>query len=318
MFAHLLRRVAQCFFVILSAFTLCFLILFALPSNPIEIMLRSGDGPPPDPATVAELVRQSGFDKPLWQQYLTQLGDFATGDFGTSIQEGRPVAGMILSALPETLRLSAVALVFSVVLGASIAILATYLRFDPAKRLLMCIPPLGVSVPGFWVGLMLLQIVSFKLRLLPAFGNAGWQSLILPGITLAIPNAAILAQVFAKSIENVLAQPFIVSVRSRGIPRFRIYLRDVIRNASIPAVTLLGVIMGNLLSGSVVAETVFSRNGIGRLIQKAVLFQDIPVLNALVIVTATVYALANLAVDLVYPLLDYRIGAPRRAQSQTR
>jgi peptide/nickel transport system permease protein len=312
--AYLLRRALQAVFVLWAAFTATFAILYMLPSNPVAIMLDAGgEGTQVDPEKVAELTARYGFDKPVWEQYLTRLWAAVRGDFGSSIQTGQPVTGSILDALPETLKLASIGLVLAVVIGASLALLATWTQTRWLRQALLALPPLGVSVPTFWVGLVLLQVVSFQWALLPAMGNVGWQTLVLPSLTLAIPTSAVIAQVLAKSLSATWDQPFVETARAKGTPRLHIHLRDVLRNAAIPTLTLVGITVGNLLAGSVVVETVFSRNGIGRLTQQAVTFQDIPVVQGLVVLSAVIFVVVNLAVDLVYPALDPRISQRTRA-----
>lgn len=312
--AYLLRRALQAVFVLWAAFTATFAILYMLPSNPVAIMLDAGgEGTQVDPEKVAELTARYGFDKPVWEQYLTRLWAAVRGDFGSSIQTGQPVTGSILDALPETLKLASIGLVLAVVIGASLALVATWTEARWLRQALLALPPLGVSVPTFWVGLVLLQVVSFQWALLPAMGNIGWQTLVLPSLTLAIPTSAVIAQVLAKSLSTTWDQPFVETARAKGTPRLHIHLRDVLRNAAIPTLTLVGITVGNLLAGSVVVETVFSRNGIGRLTQQAVTFQDIPVVQGLVVLSAVIFVVVNLVVDLVYPALDPRISQRTRA-----
>jgi len=162
-------------------------------------------------------------------------------------------------------------------------------------------------VPTFWVGLLLLQVFSFQLRIFPAFGDQGASSLVLPAITLALPTGAVIAQVLATSMTTTWKQPFVESARAKGVSRLRVQTKHVVRLSSIPAFTIAGVLVGNLLAGSVVVETVFSRAGVGRLTQTSVLAQDIPVVQGIVVLTSLVFVLVNLLVDLFYPLIDPRI-----------
>jgi peptide/nickel transport system permease protein len=171
----------------------------------------------------------------------------------------------------------------------------------------MSLPTLGVSLPTFWVGLMLIQVVSFQWELLPALGNEGVRGLVLPAITLALPTGAVIGQILARSLLATLADPYIETATAKGAGRVRIHLRHALPNAAIPALTMVGVLAGNLLAGSVVIETVFSRSGIGRITVAAVSTQDLPVVQGVVVLGALVFVTANLIVDLLYPLLDPRI-----------
>ncbi len=164
-----------------------------------------------------------------------------------------------------------------------------------------------MSVPTFWIGLMLVQLLSFRVHAFPAFGNDGIRGLVLPALTLAVPTGALVAQVLAKSLTTTLAEPYMETAKAKGAGRARIHLRHALRNAALPALTIVGLLVGKLLAGSVVVETVFSRNGLGRVTVSAVTVQDIPLVQGVVVFGALVFVLANLLVDLVYPLLDPRI-----------
>ncbi|WP_116950906.1 ABC transporter permease [Jiangella endophytica] len=309
---YLARRLAQAVFVLWAAFTVAFALLYLLPSDPVAIMLDSGgEGTFVDPEQRAELTARYGLDEPVHVQYLTMLADAARGDFGVSISTGAPVRSMIVEALPETLELAGTALVLALVLGAGTALAATYTRRPWLRQLLLALPPLGVSVPTFWTGLLLLQLVSFRWGLLPAMGDDGVRALVLPAITLALPTAAVIAQVLAKSLALTWSEPYIGTARAKGVSRSGILLGHAARNAAIPVLTLVGVTVGNLVAGSVIVETVFSRAGIGRLTQAAVGAQDIPVVQGLVVLAAVIFVVVNLAVDLVYPLVDPRITRAR-------
>ncbi|WP_437883791.1 ABC transporter permease [Pseudomonas sp. LRF_L74] len=310
----LAARLGQALFVLWAAFSLSFVILYALPSDPVSIMLsQSGEMSAVDQAQVAALKARYHLDQPLPVQYASALWQAVRLDLGTSIQSGKSVLGMLAAALPATAALSLAALLIALPLGVGIALLASLSRRRSVRSALLAAPAVGVSLPTFWVGLLLLQGLSFKLHLLPAMGNQGLASLVLPALTLAIPTAAMIAQVLARSIANVSHQPFIDALRSKGVGRLRLLLVHVLHNAAIPLLTLSGSLIGNLLAGAVVTETVFSRDGIGRLAQGAVSSQDIPVVQGVVLLAAALYILTNLLVDLVYPLLDPRLSARPRA-----
>lgn len=306
MIGYLARRVGQAILVLWAAFTVTYVVLYLLPSDPVSIMLESSGGYA-DPAQIAALRAEHRLDQPFGAQYLGALGDALRGDFGSSITTGTLVVHAIVTALPETVKLASLALVLALVLGVAAAFLATYTTFQPLRRALLALPALGVSVPTFWVGLLLLQALSFQLPVFPAMGNEGFASLVLPAVTLALPTAAVIGQVLAKSLDTTWRQPFVETAWAKGASRLHIQLRHVFRNATIPALTLAGMTLGNLLAGSVVVETVFSRNGIGRLTQQAVQAQDIPMTQGIVVLAAVIFVTVNLIVDLLYPLLDPRI-----------
>ncbi len=310
---HLIRRAVQGVFVLWAAFTLTFVILYLLPSDPVEIMLHSGGGDQVgvDPAAVAELRAEHHLDQPAPLQYLHALADAVRGDFGTSIPTNEKVTTLIGQALPQTLQLAVLAFVLAVAAGGLLALTATYTEVRWLRQLLLSLPPVGVSVPTFWIGLILLQLFSFRFTLFPATGNHGFASLVLPAVTLAVPTSAVFAQLLANTLSAVWAQPYIDTAVAKGVPRLQIQLRHALRNASIPVLTVVGITFGNLLAGAIVVETVFSRQGIGRLTEQAVAAQDIPLLLGLVVLAAAVFVVVNLLVDAVYPALDPRIARVR-------
>jgi peptide/nickel transport system permease protein len=306
---YLLGRAGQALFVLWAAFTVTFVILYVLPGDPILIMLDArGEGLMVDEAEVGRLRAQYGFDQPIPVQYLTRLWHAVQGDFGQSVQLGKPVTEAILAALPQTLQLAALALLLSLAMGFLLAAVATYLRQAWLRNILLSLPALGVSVPVFWIGLLLLQFFSFRLGWFPAMGNGGPASLVLPAITLAIPTAASFAQLLAKSLMASWSQPFVTTALAKGARPLRVHLRHALPNAVIPALTMIGMGVGHLLAGSVVTETVFSRIGIGRLTEQAVKAQDVPMVQGLVVLSTLVFVAANFAVDLLYPLADPRIA----------
>lgn len=307
------RRAGQGLIVLWAAYTISFLILYLLPGDAATLFAGGGDKDAIDPELVAELRAELGLDRPLWEQYGAALARAVTGDFGTSTQTGRSASALLAEALPPTLALTGLALVFSLVLGVGLALAASLTPAPWVRNLLFSLPPIGVSVPVFWIGLLLLQAFSFRLRLFPSMGNEGFISLVLPALTIAIPSGAFVAQLLARSLRSTLAQPYIEVVRAKGATEARVQLGHAFRNAAIPTLTMLGVLVGGLLSGAVVTETVFSRVGVGRLVVTAVSNRDVPVVQIVVVFAALVFVLANLLVDLVYPLVDRRITLSRSA-----
>ncbi|WP_342776983.1 ABC transporter permease [Miniimonas arenae] len=215
---------------------------------------------------------------------------------------------VVAGVLPSTIQLAAVALVLGVALGALLAVATVLPRAAWLRQLVSTLPPVGVALPTFWVGLILLQVFSFRLGLFPAMGDDGVASLVLPAVTLAVPAAAGLSQVLSRSLREALGEPYVETARAKGASRLRVQLGHALRNAALPAFTMLGLTVGGLLGGTVVTETVFSRAGLGRLAVTAVNSQDIPVVQAIVVVSALVFVTVTLVVDLVYPLIDPRIA----------
>lgn len=311
--SYVARRIGQGLVVLWAAYTISFLVLYLLPGDAATLFAGGGDQQAVDPALVERLRGELGLDRPLWEQYLLALGRALLGDFGTSAQTGRPASEMLLEALPPTLALTASAFVLAVVFGTALAVAASLTRWTWLRNLLSSLPPIGVSVPVFWIGLLLLQAFSFRLRWFPSMGDDGFASLVLPAITIAIPSGAFIAQLLSRSLRSTLAQPYVEIVRAKGAGELRVQLGHAFRNAAIPSLTMIGVLVGGLLSGAVVTETVFSRLGIGRLVVTAVNNRDVPVVQVVVVFAALVFVVANLVVDLVYPLIDRRITLARTA-----
>ncbi|ONH27522.1 ABC transporter permease [Pseudofrankia asymbiotica] len=321
MWRYVLRRLVQAVVVLWAAYTVTFLVLDLLPGDPVSTLAGAGaDSQGIDPAQIARLKHQYGFDQPVLVRYFHYLTKALRGDFGVSVSTNRPVSSVMLDALPPTLALTGLGLAIGIAFGGAIALLATYTNQRWLRQALLSLPSLGVSVPGFWVGLMLVQLFSFRIRLFPAFGNDGLRGLILPAVTLAVLPGAMIAQILAKSLLTALAEPYAQTAQAKGAGRARVHLRHALRNAVLPALTITGVLTGQLMANAVVIETVFSRNGLGRITAAAVTAQDIPVVQGVVVFGAFVFITVNLVIDLVYPLLDPRIavGSGGRGPSRRR
>lgn len=308
MVKYVAGRLGQAVLVLWAAYTVSFVVLYVLPSDPVQILInQSGTATTTSPEQVARIAHEYGYDQPVIVQYLTQLGKALRLDFGQSVSTHQPVALLIGQNLPPTLQLAGTALLFTFVLGVLLAFLATYAGWQPLRRLLERLPALGVSFPTFFIGLLLIQLFSFDLHLFPSVGSATPAALVLPALTMAIPTSGILAQVLIRGINDQLGDAYIATARAKGLSKFAVHVRHAFRNAALPALTILGLLVGYTVTGAVVAETVFSRLGIGRLAQQAVLAQDIPLVQGVVVIAATGFVLINLIVDLAYPLLDPRV-----------
>ncbi|WP_280398618.1 ABC transporter permease [Nocardia carnea] len=306
-------RVLQAAGVLWAAFTATFAVLYLLPADPVQLAVDASPGTPVDAVAVAELQARYGLDKPVWEQYWTALTHALRGDLGYSLTTGQTVSAAITEALPSTLALAGSALAAAVVFGAALALAAAYTERRWLRAVLTALPPVGAAMPTFWVGLLLLQVFSFQLRLVPAFGGTGFAGTVLPAVTLAVPVGAVVAQVLYSGLVTTWQQPFVAVALAKGASRARVQRRHVLRAALGPALAVAGIWVGTVLAGSVVVETVFARAGIGRLTQTSVLNQDIPVVQGIVLFGAAAYVVVNLLVDLVYPLVDPRVvDRPRR------
>ncbi|MDV3252035.1 ABC transporter permease [Devosia sp. BK] len=302
----IVSRIGQALVVLLLAFTASFLLLQALPGDAILIKYQNPEmGLTPE--QIAEIRVLYGADAPIWAQYGNTLWNFLQGSFGYSIQAGVPVNTLLATNLPPTLRLASLALFIAIVLAFAIAFASTLAPFRWLRNALASLPALMISVPVFWLGIMLIQIFSFRLRLVPIINPNEFQALILPVLTLALPIAAPLAQILIRSLDEVEAQPFVAVARAKGATRKGVLWRHVLRNALLPVLTIAGLLFGELLAGAVVTETVFGINGLGRITEQAVSNQDTAVLQAIVILAAGGFILINLLVDLAAPLIDPRL-----------
>jgi peptide/nickel transport system permease protein len=294
---YIALRLLQAAGVLWAAYTVSFLVLYALPGDPASL-LAGPDATDVSPEQLDAIRAQYGLDRPLIEQYFDQLLHLLRGDLGTSISSGRPVTDIIGEAIAPTAQIAAAGLVLAIVFGGGLAIVSTYTRHRALGQFLLALPPLGVAIPAFWFALLLLQWFSFAIPIFPAMGDSGPASIVLPAITLALPTGATIAQLLSKSLVTTLREPYIDTAWAKGASRARIHFGHALRNAALPALTMAGLLIGQLLAGTVVTAS-------------AVGAQDIPVVQGVVVFAAVVFVLANLLVDLIYPLLDPRIQVGR-------
>ncbi|WP_170285628.1 ABC transporter permease [Microbacterium rhizomatis] len=317
-FRFLAPKVLQCLFVIWATYTVAFLLIHALPGDPVLAALaqRGGDSVTTDPAELEALRVRYGLDGPVWLQYITHFLALFHGDLGISIATGLPVSDLIARAFPHTAAVAVLALILGF-LGALAFTVWAYLAHPRwVRNLVTQVPPLGIAIPAFLSGLVLITVFSFGLGWFPASGTAGFPSVVLPAVTLALPTGAIFFQVFSAAVFDAGASPFVFTATSKGLSQSAVVFRHVIRNALLPAITIIGLQIGYLAGGTAVVETVFSRDGIGRLTVDAVLARDINVVTGVVIVVAAVYAVVTLIVEGLYGVIDPRIRT--RLTSATR
>lgn len=309
---YVLNRIGQALLVLWAAFTLSFILLQAMPGDAVLIKFLNPEyGLSPDQI---QAIREAyAVDGSLLTQYLHTLVNFLKGDFGYSVQAGVPVSAQLAASLPPTLKLASLGFAAAIVLAVLIAALSSLAPFAWLRNLIQSVPSLLISVPVFWLGIMLIQIFSFRLKLVSVINPGPWESLVLPVATLAVPIAAPLAQILIRSIDEIRTRPFIAVAVAKGAAPSRILWRHVAGNAILPALTIAGVLFGELIAGAVVTETVFGLNGIGVLTEKAVGNQDLSVLQAIVVVSATAFVTINLLVDFLYPILDQRLRTRRGA-----
>lgn len=303
MHAFILRRLGAVVPVLLAVSVLVFLMSHLTPGDPATIML----GENATAADVARLRHQLGLDRPLAVQYGRYLAGVAHGDLGRSIRSGRPVALEIWERFPPTLQLTLAAMAIAAVAGVLLGSLAAVSRTGAADALLMGTSLLGISMPSFWLGLLLILLFGLLLHWFPVAGEGDWRALVLPALTLGAQAAAVLARLTRASLLEVLPSDFVRTARAKGVAAFHVLFRHALRNALIPVITVMGLQFGALLGGAVIVESVFARSGLGRFAVAAVQSRDFPVIQGIVLFAAAVYALVNLSVDVAYLALDPRI-----------
>ncbi len=305
---YILTRIGQALLVLWAAFTVSFVLLQSMPGDAILIKFQSPDyGLSPE--QLADIRAAYGADGPMLQQYIHTVWSFLSGNFGYSLQAGVPVSSQLAVSLPSTLLLAGFSFLLAAILAVVIAILANLSGFGWLRGFMQSLPSLFISVPTFWLGIMFIQIFSFRLRLVPVIDPGPWQGLILPILTVAIPISAPLAQIILRNIDEVLTRPFISVARAKGASHGQVLWRHVAKNTLLPVLTVAGLLFGELIAGAVVTETVFGLNGIGNLTKHAVDAQDVAVLQAIVVISAAAFVTINLIVDLLYPILDPRLKA---------
>lgn len=304
MAAYLARRLLATIPVLLLVSLLVFSMLHLVPGDPVKLMLSEFQT---SPEQIALLRSQLHFDDPLPVQFGRFVFNALRGDLGYSIRSKRPVTTEIAENFPATLQLALAGLLVGALIGTTLGILSAVKHQTIVDVASMLIALLGVSMPSFWLGLLLIFTFSLRLRWFPATGGGSLWHLVLPAVTLGLGSAAILARLARSSMLEVLGREYVITARAKGVREVWVILGHALRNALIPMVTIFGLQFGQLLAGAVVIETVFSRPGIGRLIVDAILTKDFPLVQGIVLVVATSYVLVNLAVDLVYAILDPRI-----------
>jgi peptide/nickel transport system permease protein len=311
MAVFLLQRLAAFVVTLLVASLVVFLVMEVLPGDPAAIML----GLNARPDTVAALRAEMGLDQPAVQRYFLWLGGLITGDFGTSYTYGVPVWDLVRERVELSLPLALIAMCLSTALAIPLGVLAAAKRGRAADVGVMGFTQLGIAVPNFWFAILLILFFGVYLRLLPAGGFAGWdaglwpalQSLILPAVALALPQAAILARVTRSSVLETLGEDYVRTARAKGLTRRAALWRHAVRNALIPVVTIMGLQFSFLLAGTIIIENVFYLPGLGRLIFQAIAQHDLIVVKDLVILLAASVIVVNFVVDLLYAVLDPRL-----------
>jgi ABC-type dipeptide/oligopeptide/nickel transport system permease component len=300
----IIRRLLAAIPTIILTWAVVWVVMQLVPGDPVSLMM--GGAPASEEAMQAERVRL-GLDRPLWEQFLSYLARAAVGDMGISFRTRQPVATMLGEMLPWSAELAAGGLLVGVGLGVPLGIIAGLRPNGWADAAAMTMALMGVSLPSFWIGMVLIYVFGMWLQWVPILGE-GLEALILPSITLGLFLAGGLARLVRASVVEVMAQDYIRTAYAKGLPPRILVPVHVLRNAMIAPVTLLGVQFALLIGGAVVTERVFARPGLGALLVESVLTKDIPVVQTLIAYTTTIYIVLNLLVDLAYGWIDPRVG----------
>lgn len=298
----LLVRLVQIPAIIIAMSLLVFIFLNA-SGDPAQLLM-------PTEATeqdIEEMRRALGLDRPLYVQYWNFLSNALQGDFGTSLRSRQPAMDTVLAALPATLELAFAAIIISTAVSIPLGIAAAVKRNSPIDTIATVVAVLGQSMPVFWLGILLILLFSVTLNWLPVSGRGSWQSLILPAVTLGWYMNALMTRLTRSAMVEVLNEPYIRTARAKGMPLRTIIFKHAFRNARIPILTIWGLQVGTMLTGTVVTETVFAWPGLGRASIHAVVGRDFPVVMASIALFTLIFVLINLIVDLVYYALDPRI-----------
>jgi peptide/nickel transport system permease protein len=299
----LLRRLALVLPVVWAVVTLVFLLIHIVPGDPVLTYL----GETATPAQVAEMRHRFGLDRPLWEQYLAYWQQLLSGDLGITFIDRRPVIDKILSRYPATIELAIAALVVAVTFSIPLGVTAGTKQGSVTDNLASVVALLGISLPNFALGPVIILLFAVKLRWLPASGIGGLAHLVMPAITLGAALAAILTRMVRSSVIEELGQDYVKTARAKGLIERIVVYKHVLKNGLIPVVTIVGLQFGVLLGGAIITERIFNWPGIGTLTLEAIYARDYPLVQGCILVIALTYILVNTATDMVYRLLDPRI-----------
>lgn len=303
MFSYVVKRLLQMIPTLIGVSILTFLMIHAVPGDPARMIA----GPEASAEEVAVVRESLGLDQPLYVQYGKYVSNLLQGDLGTSLRSERPVLDEIMGRFPSTITLTVMAIVVMVVIGLFAGIFSATRPNSLIDNATMMISLFGISLPVFWLGLMLILLFAYYLNLLPSGGNDGFRHFILPAIALGLSSSAILARLTRSSMLEVINQDFVRTARAKGVKEKLVIYKHTLKNAMIPIITIIGLEFGTLLGGAVLTETVFSINGLGRFIIQSIQFRDYPSIQGSILFVAAIFVIVNLIVDLCYGLVDPRV-----------
>ena len=300
---YILRRLLQMIPVMIGVTLVVFLIMQLVPGDPARML--AGEGASPEQI---EAIRNSlGLNRPLWVQYFSYLGNVLQGDFGKSIVTSSPVLEEILIRLPTTIELALASIFVTISLGLVAGIVSATKQNTVADMSIMVVALIGVSMPSFWMGLMLMYYFSVELGMFPVAGWGTLSHVVLPAITLGSGGAAIIARMTRASMLEVIRQDYIRTARAKGVSEFKVVFKHALKNALIPIITVVGLQFGTLLGGTVLTESVFAINGVGQLIINAIRTRDLPLVQGTVLMISLIFMMVNMGVDVLYKMVNKRV-----------
>ena len=303
MTAYIARRLAQTIPIALLVSILVFSLIHLIPGDPVEMMLGEGA----QRSEVESLRHELGLDRPLPEQFMGFLTGLLRGDLGNSLHYDEPVRDLLLRHYPATVQLALASMIVALAMALPLGIAAAFHRDGAIDHLSRVLSLMGVSIPNFWLGPMLILVFSIQLDLLPVSGKSGVASIILPAITLGTGLAGLLTRMIRSSLTEELHRPYLTTAQAKGLSRSDAVVRHALKNASIPIITVVGLQVGALLTGAIITEMIFSWPGLGRLIIQSIRLRDYPLIQGGVLAIALTYLLINLVTDLIYAWLDPRI-----------
>jgi peptide/nickel transport system permease protein len=305
--SYIVSRVFQMIPVVWMVTLIVFVIMRVLPGDPAQLMMLGSEGAVASPEMLDDLRRELGLDRSLPEQYVRFLLGALQGDLGNSMRGRSPVLELILEQFPATLELAVAGLMVALAMGVPLGLLAAVRVNTWVDAVAMSISYVGASMPVYFLGLVLILFFAFDLRWFPSAGRDGWNSLVLPALTLGFVSAGLIGRLVRSSMVEVLGEDYVRTSRAKGLRESVVLTRHALRNALIPVVTIVGLQFGGMLAGAVITETVFSRPGIGRMTVSAIQAKDYPLVQGCVLFLALVYLSVNLMVDIVYGVIDPRI-----------
>ena len=304
MIRFLFTKFLLAFFTIFVTTILVTILIHIVPGDPVQIMFAQSQGSTPE--QIEQVRINLGLDQPIYIQYLNYIDQLSKGDLGKTIRGGQPVLEVIFQRLPNTILLATSAMIIAILLGVPLGFLAAYNKGTISDTFIMILAISGISMPHFWLGLILLFIFAVDLGWLPVSGS-GLLNLVLPALTLGISNAAIFARLTRTSMIEILQQDFVITALAKGLPKKYVLRKHVLRAGLIPLVTMMGMQFAFMMGGAIVVENIFSWNGVGRMAVEAIFQRDYPIIQGFILTFSVIVVFVTISLDVIYAFIDPRI-----------